>query len=78
MSDTHPLIALSVERLGKFLGRPFTEAELDQPYDALGADSMDMVVLAFELEKHLGQRVEPELFLQHPTIRQALDDLIAR
>jgi len=78
MPDINSLIALSVERLSKFLGRPFTEAELDQPYDALGADSMDMVVLAFELEKHLGQRVEPELFLQHPTIRRALDDLNTR
>ena len=78
MSDKNPLIDLTVERLGKFLGRPFTEAELDQPYDALGADSMDMVVLAFELEKHLDQQIEPELFLQHPTIRQALDHLNAR
>lgn len=78
MSDINPLIDVSVERLSKFLGRPFTEAELDKPYDELGADSMDMVVLAFELEKHLGQRIEPELFLQHPTIRLALDDLNTR
>jgi len=78
MTQTHPIISLSTERLTKFLGREFTEADLDLSYDALGADSMDMVVLAFELEKHLGKPVEPEVFLQFDTIRAALDDLISR
>jgi len=78
MTEANPLITMAVERLAKFLRREFTEADLELSYDSLGADSMDMVVLAFELEKHLGTPVEPEIFLQHETIRSALDELIAR
>lgn len=70
-------LALILERLGDFLKRPLTEADLDQGYDSLGADSMDMVALAFELEKAIGRPVLPELFLQHETIRAALDAILS-
>jgi acyl carrier protein len=76
MTEEH-VIRLILEKLGKFLGRPVTEAELDGGYESLGADSMDMVVLAFELEKILGRKVSPETFLQHSTIRGALMAMMA-
>lgn len=62
-----------LERLSTFLGRPVTEADLQSGYDSLGADSMDMVALAFELERAIGKPILPELFLQHETIAEALD-----
>jgi acyl carrier protein len=65
-----------LERLGKFLGRPVKEEELEQGYDTLGADSMDMVVLAYELEKLLETDIKPEIFMQHETIRGALDAIM--
>ncbi|KAB7615947.1 acyl carrier protein [Amylibacter sp. SFDW26] len=72
------LIDLSLERLQKFLGREVSEKDLDIGYDSLGADSMDMVVLAFDLEQHLGKPIAPEIFLEHETLRAALEDVIAR
>jgi acyl carrier protein len=65
-------IDLALDRLTHFLSRPVTRAELDLGYDSLGADSMDMVALAFELEKARGVPVAPEIFLQHDTIAGAL------
>lgn len=72
------ITALILERLSEFLDRPVHEHELDKGYDALGADSMDMVVLAYELEKLLGRKVVPEVFMQHDTIRGALDALMTQ
>ena len=45
---------IAIEKLSKFLKRPITEEDLHKSYDALGADSMDMVVLAFEIEQEHG------------------------
>jgi len=70
------IIQATLERLSKFLGRPFKEEDLEQGYDSLGADSMDMVVLAYELEKLLGKAIKPEIFMKHVSIRSALDIII--
>ena len=70
------VIQAILERLSKFLGRPFKEEDLEQGYDSLGADSMDMVVLAFELEKLLGTTIKPEVFMQHESIRGAIDAIM--
>jgi hypothetical protein len=37
---------------------------------------MDMVALAFELEKARGIPVMPEIFLQHETIAAALEQIL--
>ena len=66
-------VAITLEKLSEFLERPIYESDLDKGYDALGADSMDMVVLAFEIEKEYGIEIMPELFLQHNTIREAIE-----
>ena len=69
LDEARPLI---LEKLSTFLGRPIGADQLDSSYEALGADSMDMVALAFELEKLSGKPFKPELFLQHDTIDAAL------
>lgn len=69
--------ALILERLSDYLKLPVTEADLNQGYEALGADSMDMVALAFELEKAADIKILPEVFLQYDTIRSALDAILA-
>lgn len=72
-TDYMPLI---LDRLSHFLGRRVERSELDSGYDSLGADSMDMVALAFELEKARGVPVSPEIFLQHETIAGALEQIL--
>lgn len=67
--------ALVLERLSSFLERPITVKDLDQGYDSLGADSMDMVAISFEVEKAYGIPVLPEVFLQYDTLNQALSTL---
>lgn len=74
LDEARPII---LEKLGAFLGRPVTDADLNTNYEALGADSMDMVALAFELEKVTGRPFMPELFLQHDTIVSALTSFFA-
>lgn len=68
--------ALVLEKLTIFLGRPIVQADLSNGYDALGADSMDMVALAFELEKAIGRPVQPEMFIQYDTIAKAIAALL--
>ena len=67
--------ALILEKLSEFLNRPVDVEELNGSYADLGADSMDMVVLAFELELYLGHEVAPELFLEYESLRGALESV---
>jgi len=64
-----------VKRLSEFLGRPFDAKQLNESYDSLGADSMDMVILAHELEGVIGKKINPELFMQHDSLNASLDAL---
>lgn len=66
---------IAIEKLSKFLKRPITEEDLHKSYDALGADSMDMVVLAFEIEQEYGIEILPEVFLQYDSIHEALNSI---
>lgn len=75
--DPEKANALILDRLSDYLKRPITEADLNQGYEALGADSMDMVALAFELEKAAEIKILPEVFLQYDTLRGALDAILA-
>ena len=68
---------LVLAKLGEYLGREFTEADLEQGYDSLGADSMDMVALAFEMERTLEIKILPEIFLQHDTIKGVMAAILA-
>lgn len=65
-------IPVILDTLGRFLNRKVEAAELEGRFEALGADSMDMVALAFELEKLSGRALKPEMFLQYDTIKEAL------
>lgn len=61
-----------LETLSRFLNREITVEDLSGGYESLGADSMDMVALAFELEQMTGRVFEPEMLLQKETIHDAL------
>lgn len=65
-----------LERLSSILQREITEADLKLGHESLGADSMDMVVLAYELESIVGGSIKPEIFLQHDSILGALEAVL--
>jgi len=71
------MMNLVLEKLSEFLGRPITEEDLAKGYDSLGADSMDMVALAFEIERATGIKILPEIFLQHVSIKSALEQILS-
>jgi acyl carrier protein len=64
-------------KLSEFLGRTVAIEDLDIDIEGLGADSMNLVVLAFELENYLDKKIRPEIFFQHKTIRSALEEIIS-
>lgn len=75
--NRNELTPIVVNRLSEFLGRPFNAEELNESYDSLGADSMDMVILAHELESVIGKKINPELFMQHDSLNASLDALFS-
>lgn len=68
---------LILEKLSVFLKRPVAPEELSRGYEALGADSMDMVALAFEIEREFDVKVLPEVFMQYDSIRAAMDAILS-
>ena len=70
------ILSFILGRLSQLIGRPVEDGDLDNEYNMLGADSMDMVVLAYELEKLLKITIMPEVFMQHDSVRGALDSII--
>jgi acyl carrier protein len=74
--NSDEIISFILKRLSKFIGRPIESDDLDAEYGSLGADSMDMVVLAYDLEKELNIIIKPEIFMQHDNVRGALDEII--
>lgn len=77
MMISEEIQTLVLKKLSAFLGRPIEASDLSKGYDALGADSMDMVALAFELEKAIGRPILPEVFIQYDTIAEAISALLA-
>lgn len=69
------LTSFAQEKLSAVLKRPVEFIELEGHYLELGADSMDLVALAFEVEKIVGREVDPEIFLRHDTILSALEEI---
>ena len=67
--------ALTIKYLEKSLSRSIQLEDLSKPYDALGADSMDMVVLASELEKLVEFPIDPEVFLRFESVEKAISFL---
>lgn len=67
---------LVVAKLSEYLEREIVPADLEKGYDSLGADSMDMVVLAFELERTLEVKILPEIFLQYDSINGAVHAIL--
>jgi len=67
------LTALAIKHLTEYMKRQVTEKDLEARYDTLGADSVDMVTLAFEFEKATGVAISPEIFFQYDSFNEALD-----
>ena len=69
---TEEIEKFALLKLEEFLARPVSNEDLDMDYASLGADSMDVIVLTFELEERLGVEIDPEFFFQYDNLRQAL------
>ena len=69
---TEEIERFALLKLEEFLARPVSTEDLDMDYASLGADSMDVIVLTFELEERLGVEIDPEFFFQYDNLIQAL------
>jgi acyl carrier protein len=68
---------ITLEILGTFLERDVTEKDLLMSLEQLGADSLDMLSIAFEVEKKFGVKIEIEMFLDQDTLKDAVLAVLA-
>jgi len=68
---------IALEILGTFLERDVTEKDLLMSLEQLGADSLDMLSIAFEVEKKFGVKIEIEMFLDQDTLKDAVLAVLA-
>ena len=69
---------IALELLGKHLQREVGEADLLLSYDELGADSLDMLSMSFEIEKRFNIRVEVESFLAEENLRDGILSVLSQ
>ena len=69
---------IALELLGKYLQREVGEADLLLSYDELGADSLDMLSMSFEIEKRFNIRVEVESFLAEENLRDGILSVLSQ
>ena len=69
---------IALELLGKYLQREVGEADLLLSYDELGADSLDMLSMSFEIEKRFNIRVEVESFLAEDNLRDGILSVLSQ
>lgn len=69
---------IALELLGKYLQREVGEADLLLSYDELGADSLDMLSMSFEIEKRFNIRVEVESFLAEDNLRDGILSVLSK
>ena len=73
------LESLTLQVLSKVLNREISQKDLKSTLTSLGADSLDIVSLAFELETELDELVDinPEIFMQNMSLNESIDKLHA-
>ena len=73
------LESLTLRVLSKVLNREISQKDLKSTLTSLGADSLDIVSLAFELETELDELVDinPEIFMQNMSLNESIDALYA-
>ena len=73
------LESLTLRVLSKVLNREISQKDLKSTLTSLGADSLDIVSLAFELETELDELVDinPEIFMQNMSLNESIDALHA-
>jgi phthiocerol/phenolphthiocerol synthesis type-I polyketide synthase D len=64
-----------IGRLSEYTGVPVVEIDATRPFEAIGLQSPDAVVLAAELGEVLGKDVEIDLFLRCSTVGQVLEEI---
>ena len=69
---------IALELLGKYLQREVGEADLLLSYDELGADSLDMLSMSFEIEKRFNIRIEVESFLAEDNLRDGILSVLSQ
>ena len=61
-----------LEILSNHFNREVSEDELLMPLDQLGADSLDMLSIAYQIEKKFDVKIEIEIFLDQDTLQDAI------
>lgn len=68
---------IALEILGSYFKREVTEDELLMPLDNLGADSIDMLSIVYQIEKKFGVIIEIEKFLDQETLQDSILTVVA-
>ena len=63
---------IALEILSNHFNREVSEDELRMPLDQLGADSLDMLAIAYQIEKKFDVKIEIEIFLDQDTLQDAI------
>ena len=63
---------IALEILSNHFNREVSEDELLMPLDQLGADSLDMLAIAYQIEKKFDVKIEIEIFLDQDTLQDAI------
>lgn len=63
---------IALEILSNHFNREVSEDELLMPLDQLGADSLDMLSIAYQIEKKFDVKIEIEIFLDQDTLQDAI------
>ena len=63
---------IALEILSNHFNREVSEDELLMPLDQLGADSLDMLSIAYQIEKKFDVKIEMEIFLDQDTLQDAI------
>lgn len=76
-TDTEPLRRWLREALAAHLRCPMDRVDDQRPFAEQGLDSKEAIVLAGELEEHLGVTLQPSIIYDHPTVERLVAFLAA-
>ena len=75
MSDAPSIHDFLCQRISEILDLERDSIDATATYKQLGLDSMTLIGLAGEIEKHYGLKVEPEALSDHPSIATLAEHL---
>ena len=68
---------IALEILRNYFEREVTEDDLLMPLDHLGADSIEMLSIAYQIEKKFDVKIEIENFLAQETLQDSILTVVA-